>query len=212
MQINESQIGGAGSKREDTLTTNDNSTFKSANISAFMASSNSSVPEEALKPTQGNIILSKLEEIEENSEDQDNNSEEDKFLEQEVPKSKKSSSPTESSVLEVENSPSFSNMEDMSINKFDATINSEKPNSKRIKLPKLLVLVSKYPIYKDMEKFLKRIKLNLTEFTNVPFESMILNLVYEFPHPCEKYIIQSKFWNLKRKAVYEFELSNSLPY
>ena len=44
------------------------------------------------------------------------------------------------------------------------------------------------------------------------FESMILNLVYEFPHPGEKYLIQSKFWNLKRQAIYDYESTYSLPY
>ena len=208
-------IEAAGSKRGDTISTNDNSTFKSGNISAFLTATNlPPTTEDTAKPASGNIVLSNLEEIEENSEDQDNNSEEEKMPDDEKRKiSKKSSSPSNSSNRDIENSPSISIVEDVGFNKFDPSINSDKQtNSKRIKLPKLLVLVSKYPIYKDMEKFLKRIKLNLTEFTNVPFESMILNLVYEFPHPGEKYLIQSKFWNLKRQAIYDYESTYSLPY
>lgn len=94
----------------------------------------------------------------------------------------------------------------------DSILNDNKVDNKRIKLPKLLVLVSKYPIYEDMEEFLKRIKVWLTEYTSVPLESMILNLVYEFPHPGEKSLIQTSFWKSKKKAVYEYETLMSLPF
>jgi len=41
---------------------------------------------------------------------------------------------------------------------------------------------------------------------------MILNLIYEFPHPGNKYIVQSSFWKSKRKSVYQYETLHSLPY
>lgn len=39
-----------------------------------------------------------------------------------------------------------------------------------------------------------------------------MNLVYEFPHPSEKYIVQSSFWRNKKKSFYEYETINSLPF
>ena len=41
---------------------------------------------------------------------------------------------------------------------------------------------------------------------------MIINLVYEFPHPGEKYLVQSNFWNIKRKSTFEYESNFSLPF
>ena len=146
-------VGGGGSRRGDTISTNDNSTFKSVNISAFI-SSNASINEEAPKVPQGNIVLSKLEEIEENSEDQDNNSEEEKTPDNQGKAYSRGSSVSSSSNFESENSPVVTNINDVSMTKADS-MNTDKSNNNRIKLPKLLVLVSKYPIYKDMEKFLK---------------------------------------------------------
>jgi hypothetical protein len=81
-----------------------------------------------------------------------------------------------------------------------------------MKLPKILVLVSKYPIYKDMEEFLRKIRSICLEFTNVPLESMIMNLVFEFPHPGEKWIVKSEFWRNKRKSDFEYETVYSLPF
>ena len=94
----------------------------------------------------------------------------------------------------------------------DSIMTENKVDNRRIKLPKLLVLVSKYPIYEDMEEFLKRMKVCLNEYTSVPLESMVVNLIYEFPHPGDKYLIQSNFWKSKKKPTYEFETLMSLPY
>ena len=41
---------------------------------------------------------------------------------------------------------------------------------------------------------------------------MILNLVCEFPHPSDKYIVKSSFWKVKRKNMFEYETMFSLPY
>lgn len=98
-----------------------------------------------------------------------------------------------------------------SLKKSESTKN-ENINKKRIKMPKLLVLVSKYPIYKDMEKFLRKIKALCSEYTNIPLESMVINLVYEFPHPGEKYIVKSDLWRSKSKSIFEYETMNSMPY
>ena len=92
------------------------------------------------------------------------------------------------------------------------TIAKNKVPNDKIKLPKLLVLVSKYPIYKDMERFLKKIKSYCFDITSVPIERMITNLVYEFPHPGFKYIVKSSFWGSSEKKKFEYETVDSLPF
>lgn len=81
-----------------------------------------------------------------------------------------------------------------------------------IKLPKLIVLVSKYPIYKDMDIFLKIIESHCFNSTSIPLENMVMNLIYEFPHPGSQYIIKSNFWGNKAKTHFEYETIDSLPF
>ena len=151
-----------------------------------------------------------LEEIKEHPEDQDNNSEENIVTtNEELIRSKRSDSSSSDDQIDTCSELS-SALESKSI-KSEWIIN-DKNSTQKIKLPKLLVLVSKYPIYKDMEEFLKKIKLNLTEYTMVPMESMILNLVYEFPHPSDKYFVESNFWRIAKKNEFEYESSTSFPY
>ena len=59
---------------------------------------------------------------------------------------------------------------------------------------------------------MKKIKNNLLEFIKVPMENMILNLVYEFPHPSDKYWVKSNFWRTSSKSEFDYESSSSFPY
>lgn len=106
---------------------------------------------------QGNIGATDLGEIEENSNDSLSNSEDEKSNSKKH--KKKATSP------KVTNKPrtskdeySMSNFSMNNLAKVDSILNDNKTDNRRIKLPKLLVLVSKYPIYEDMEEFLKKIK------------------------------------------------------
>ena len=64
-----------------------------------------------------------------------------------------------------------------------------------------------------MEEFLKTIKKGCNEYTSIPLEKMVTNLIYEFPHPAEKYVVKSKFWEkYKCQSSYSFETMYSLPY
>ena len=88
---------------------------------------------------------------------------------------------------------------------------SQVPKNK-IKLPKILVLISKYPIYKDLEQFLTKIETHCMNNTSIPLERMITNLIYEFPHPGFKYIVKSKYWGTKEAYKFRYETVDSLPY
>ena len=83
----------------------------------------------------------------------------------------------------------------------------------RINFPKLLVLVSKYPIYDDMKEFLEVIRNNCSDYTTMQLERIIANLIYEFPHPGNKYIVKSNFWSRnKRNTIFRYETNLSFPY
>lgn len=51
-----------------------------------------------------------------------------------------------------------------------------------------------YPIYHQMKNFLIQIKGTMEVQDKVPFEWMMINLLYEFPHPGENAQIFSRFW------------------
>lgn len=202
----------AGNARGDTLSTNDNSTFKSniATLTKPKSEAQKHYSEES-EPERLRPVATIIEEMDEN-EERNINSEEEKA--EPAPKiSKKIKHQVNPTRVRPNKKDSLTNIinDRNSLRKSESTRN-DNTMRQRIKLPKLLVLVSKYPIYKDMEEFLKKIKENCTEYTNVPLETMVLNLVCEFPHPGDKYIVQSSFWRGKRKNIYEYETMYSLPY
>ena len=68
--------------------------------------------------------------------------------------------------------------------------------------PKLLVLVSMYPVYNQMKVFLTKLKDQIMRATVCPVENLLINLIYEFPHPGEKYEVVSNFWNSASSTIF----------
>ena len=67
-------------------------------------------------------------------------------------------------------------------------------NMASIYTPKLIVLVSMHPIYNQMKNFLEGIRIMIMNETLWSIENLLLNLIYEFPHPGEKLLWISEFW------------------
>ena len=160
---------------------------------------------------QSNLVWTNLIEIEENENDCMSDSEEEKDdFETEVKPTKSVNQFHKASTIDQQDSKDTISFHLNTLKRSESLEN--KADCKRVKMPKVIVLISKYPIYEDMEEFLKKIKLCLTDWTSVSFESMILNLIYEFPHPGDKHIVQSNFWKTRRKTTFSYEVANSLPY
>ena len=159
---------------------------------------------------QNGLFGTDLLEIQENEDDFFSDSEEENADWESDQNSKKINLP-DKAILEKQDSSNAITQHLKTLKKSES-FTDNKTEGKRIKVPKILVLVSKYPIFEDMEEFLKKIKIGLTDCTSVPFESMILNLVYEFPHPGEKYLIHSNFWRSKKRPIFEYETPLSLPF
>lgn len=66
-------------------------------------------------------------------------------------------------------------------------------------VPRILVLVSKYPIYSEMRNFLTKIKDWAFRETRKWVEHMLINLIYEFPFPGDQYQVKSNFWRMDLK-------------
>lgn len=199
--------------REGTESTKDN-TFSSAYMlhGKTKRESLSSVAEEETS-SRGNTITSKLEQINENKSDSNS-------LKSDSEEEKDSSNTHSLKITKSTSIPSSKN-DDETLKDIKAYRNSlkktesnpvEKVPRKRVKFPKLLVLISKYPIYREMGEFLRKIKSVCVDPTNIPIEIMVNNLIYEFPHPGIKYIVNSEFWRTKEKSKFEFETISSLPY
>ena len=215
--------------REGTSTTKDD-TFTSVNFGQpkFNRVTLSSVSEEdQIYSSRGNTITSKnhskrgissIEKssgLEEEKEGLINFSEQIFLSENEAIKNSSNLSNASSTPFDSEPMESNLSEERNTLNsnvKRSETIGKKKVPRNKIKLPKLIVLVSKYPIYKDMEKFLKKLERHCFNCTSIPLESLVMNLVYEFPHPGYKYIVKSNFWGYKEKNKFEYETVNSLPF
>lgn len=204
--------------REETMSTSDNSTFKGEYKMKpkviFTAINEEVVEESSRSSSDKQFAKSPLDKISEHDKDSDNvNSEEDADSDVDLksPMTKHDSAPTAYEMDKIDQI-DFMTQYRVSMKKGDSSIEDKKKRT-HIKLPKLLVLVSKYPIYREMEQFLKNIKEQCAEFTTIPYEKMILNLIYEFPHPGEKYLVKTKFWrNNKQSKKYQYETVYSLPY
>ena len=201
--------------RGDTMSTSDNSTFKSNNTfksnytMQLKGKSGTAVSpagkENSMSSSKINQLTSILDQI---NEDEDDNSEEE--IKSEI-----------EGISDI-------NDDDLTLKKEDSlrgikhNRNSYKRSGSsivmrksrvRINFPKLLVLVSKYPIYDQMKEFLEVIRNNCSDYSSVQLERIIANLVYEFPHPGEKFIIKSNFWSRnKRNQYFKYETIYSLPY
>ena len=89
-----------------------------------------------------------------------------------------------------------------------------------ILFPKLLVLVSKYPIYTEMSNWLNQLYKNVTnekEGCKYTIESMLANLIYTFPHPDRLLRVGTPFWEgskhkEKEYFVYEYDENMNQPY
>jgi hypothetical protein len=73
-----------------------------------------------------------------------------------------------------------------------------------------------YPIHNLMESFIQQIKEKIMKKTLVPFENLLINLLFEFPHPGDSFLVQSHFWkrNMKsaRSNTFDFEDSSMQRY
>lgn len=78
-----------------------------------------------------------------------------------------------------------------------------KPTVAYASTPKLLVLVSMYPIYNQMGRFLNMIQSLIMAQTLCPIENILINLIFEFPHPGEKFVCISEFWKAANKHQYK---------
>jgi hypothetical protein len=213
------------SLREGTETTKDN-TFTSAAMKQDKVKRDtlSSVAEEEMaSSSRENTITSQIEKMNapinitlsedsDSEEEEGHNSEEDRKIDaMNVLTPSKSESLPKGVHPKKKDSLTHIKAYRKSLKKSEST-QDEKVPRKKIKLPKLIVLVSKYPIYKDMTEFLRKIKSMCSEYTKTPIEYMITNLIYEFPHPSDKYIVRSEFWRAREKYKFEYETYDSLPY
>lgn len=70
-----------------------------------------------------------------------------------------------------------------------------------------------YPIYNHMKNFLNQFLSICTHETEFPLENILMNLLYEFPHPGMNTLVVSKFWKhldddffLKYHDPFEYEI------
>jgi hypothetical protein len=73
-------------------------------------------------------------------------------------------------------------------------------NNKKVFVPKILVLISKKPIYSIMEKWLVTIRKSMEISTHIPIENIIKNLVFECPQLELDYRLNSNIWNIDHKT------------
>lgn len=145
--------------RGETESTKDNTFTTTYMVNKPKMDTLTSVAEEEMGASDhGNTLGSVLEEVQEIDHDADENSEEDKGdSDMDIKVPEKSDSTPMGLTAQKQDSLDHIKMYRHSLRKSEST-KHDSVTRKRIKLPKVLVLVSKYPIYKDMEEFLRKIK------------------------------------------------------